>query len=65
MRVCQLPRLKKRSAVAFAHEYSMERNLFWAEFRASDTAYFVLMLVVIMFGFVMFCHVSFGPQLAR
>merc|ERR1719313_3252430 len=30
-----------------------------------DTAYFVLMLIVIMFGFVMFCHVSFGPQLDR
>lgn len=32
---------------------------------ALDTLYFVLMLIVIMFGFVMFCHVSFGPQLDR
>jgi hypothetical protein len=30
-----------------------------------DTGYFVMMLIVILFGFVMFCHVSFGPQLDR
>jgi hypothetical protein len=32
---------------------------------AKDTSYFVLMLIVVMLGFVMFCHVSFGPQLDR
>lgn len=32
---------------------------------AADTVFFVVMLLVVMFGFVMFCHVSFGPQLDR
>merc|ERR1719482_418026 len=32
---------------------------------AVDTCYFVMMMMFIMFGFVLFCHVSFGPQLDR
>jgi hypothetical protein len=32
---------------------------------AVDTCYFVVMMMFIMFGFVLFCHVSFGPQLDR